>query len=268
MTRCERRDQRKKGMQMNRNAGDRFHPLTRAAAVRRMRARLLRDSFPRVQMFILVTLTGLAGFGASAAMLVAGVDLMALRYTLAMGVAYLVFLLLLWFWLHTRASDYLDLVPVDGVGPSGAPDLPAALRDDFAGKGGSFDGGGASGNVEFASEDGVVDTIVDKPLAAIGQAEEGAIPLVVILLALGLALSSLFVVWSAPILFAEILVDALLAAGLYRRLRSLERRHWMVAALKRTIIPFALTTLLVAGAGWGMQAHAPGARSIGEVLAY
>jgi hypothetical protein len=91
-------------------------------------------------------------------------------------------------------------------------------------------------------------------------------PLVVILLAVGIALSSLFVIWSAPILFAEILVDALLVAGLYRRLRVLEPQHWMLAALKRTIVPFVLTTLTVAAAGWGMQAHAPETRSLGEVL--
>lgn len=243
--------------------------MTRAAAVQTMRARLLRDSFPRVQMFILVSLTGLAGFAASAAMLVGGLETMALRYTLAMGIAYLVFLLLLWIWLRSSASDYLDLVPTDvgGGASDGGLDLPAALRDDFAGGGGTFDGGGASANVDFGADSGTVEAIVDKPLTAIGHAEEGAIPLAVILLALGLLLSSLFVVWTAPVLFAEILVDALLAAGLYRRLRGLERQHWMVAALKRTIIPFVLTTLLVAGIGWGMQAAVPGARSIGEVNA-
>jgi len=239
------------------------HSMSRATAVHRMRARLLRDGFPRVQMFILVSLTGLAGFGASALMLLAGLETMALRYALAMGVAYLAFLGLLWLWLHTSASDYLDLVPVDdGCGNATSSDLPAALRDDFSGGGGTFDGGGASANVDFG------DTIVEKPLAAVASAEEGAIPLVVILLALGLLLSSLFVVWTAPVLFAEILVDALLAAGLYRRLRGLERQHWMVAALKRTVIPFVLTTVLVAGAGWGMEAYAPEARSIGEVLAH
>lgn len=246
----------------------RFHTMTRDDAVRTMRARLLRDSFPRVRMFLLVSLTGLAGFAASAAMLVGGLDTMALRYTLAMGIAYLAFLLLLWIWLRSSASDYLDLVPTDvgGATPDGARDLLAAMRDDFAGGGGTFDGGGASANVDFGADGGAVATIVDKPLKAIGHADEGAIPLAVVLLALGILLSSLFVVWTAPVLFAEILVDALLAAGLYRRLRGLERQHWMVAAVKRTVIPFILTTVLVAGAGWGMQAHVPEARSIGDVL--
>lgn len=189
------------------------HPrvATRATAVQLMRARLLREGFPRVQMFILVSLTGLAGFGASAGMLAAGVDAMALRYLLAMGVAYIVFLSLLWIWLRTSSSDYLDAMP-DGfdVGDS------RGSATDFTGGGGTSDGGGASANVDFGPQDHGIGAVVEKPLDAIGQAEEGAIPLALLLLALGIALSSLFVIWSAPVLFAEILVDALLAAGLYR----------------------------------------------------
>lgn len=242
-----------------------LRPLARDHAVRSMRARLVRESFPRIQMLILVSLTGLAGFGASVGMLHAGIDTMALRYLLAMGVAYIAFLLLLWLWLRTRAADYLDLVPMPSGGGDGAGGCgPAA---DFAGGGGTFDGGGASANVDFGTGDSSVGVVVEAPLETIAQAEEAAIPLAVILLALGLALSSLFVIWSAPILFAEILVDFLLAAGLYRRLRGLDPRHWMFAALRRTLLPFVLTTLMVAAAGWGMQAYAPEARSLGEVLA-
>jgi len=238
-------------------------PITRATAVHRMRERLLREGFPRIQMFILVSLTGLAGFGASVAMLAAGVETMALRYMLAMGIAYIVFLLLLWIWLRTSAADYLDLAGEgDGVGVArgGSGD-----SGDFAGGGGSFDGGGASANADFGG-DSTVETAGGGPLDVIGQADEGAIPLAVILLALGIALSSLFVIWSAPVLFAEILVDALLAAGLYRRLRVMDPRHWMVAALKRTLLPFILTTLTLGAAGWGMQAYAPQARSLGDVV--
>ena len=46
----------------------------------------------------------------------------------------------------------------------------------------------------------------------------------------------------------------------------MDPRHWMVAALKRTLIPFFLTALVVGGAGWGMQAYKPEARSLGEVF--
>lgn len=236
-------------------------PVTRAVAVNRMRERMLRQGFPRIQMLILVSLTGLAGFGASVAMLGAGVDTMALRYMLATGIAYGVFLLLLWVWLRTSAADYISVPDVGGSGSAGPG------PQDFAGGGGSFDGGGASGNVDFGAADSGIGAIAEKPLEVIGQAEEAAIPLAVILLILGIALSSLFVIWSAPILFAEIMVDALLAAGLYRRLRVMHSRHWMVAALKRTALPFLLTTLVLGGAGWAMQAYAPQASSLGDVLA-
>jgi hypothetical protein len=242
-------------------------PLTRAMAVATMRARLLREGFPRIQMFILVTLTGFAGFGASAGLLAAGIDAMALRYMLAVGVAYIVFLLLLWLWLRTSAADYIDLPSSGGSGSDAAACRTSGSSEDFAGAGGGFDGGGASANVDFGAGDSSIQTLAEGPLEVIGQADEAAIPLAVLLLALGIVLSSLFVVWSAPILFAEILVDALLAAGLYRRLRILNPRHWMVAALRHTVIPFILTTLVLGGAGWGMQAYAPEARSLGDVLA-
>jgi len=84
-------------------------------AVERMRTLLLREGFPRIQMFILVSFTGLAGFGASVAMLAAGIDTMALRYMLAMGAAYIVFLLLLWLWLRTSAADYLEFPSFTGT---------------------------------------------------------------------------------------------------------------------------------------------------------
>ena len=249
---------------------------TRTTEVQRTRARLLRHGFPRVQMFILVSLTGLAGLLASFLMLLAGVETMALRYVLAMGVAYAVFMLLLWLWLRTRADDYGDLIELTnvdgGIGPSAAKTSP-----DFSGGAGSFDGGGASADVDFSSDgltgDGGVSELLSGPAEAVASADEGAIPLAVLLMVValalgvvGMALSSLFVVWSAPMLFAEITVDALLSAGLYRRLRHLEARTWLHTALRRTIVPFVLTTLVMGAAGLGMQHYAPEARSIGQVI--
>jgi hypothetical protein len=90
--------------------------------------------------------------------------------------------------------------------------------------------------------------------------------LAVALLAVGLVLSSLFVIYSAPMLFAEVLLDAALSAGLYRRLRGIEADHWLQTAIRRTILPFALTALCVTLAGWGMELYAPGANSIGDVF--
>ena len=81
-----------------------------------------------------------------------------------------------------------------------------------------------------------------------------------------LASFGLFVVYSAPLLFAELLVDGVLAATLYRRLRGIEPRHWLETAVRRTFLPFLLTACFTGAAGWTMAMYAPGANSIGKVF--
>ena len=94
---------------------------------------------------------------------------------------------------------------------------------------------------------------VEGALEAAAQAEEFAIPLMLLVLVGVLLFSSLFVVYSAPTLFAELLLDGVLAAGLYRRLSRVERRHWLETALRRTFWPFLLTAGLAAVLGVVMQ---------------
>jgi len=241
--------------------------------VDRMRANLERQGFPRLQMMLLVSLTGAVGFLVSYTLLGMGLTQMWLRYLLAFGFAYLAFLGLLWLWLRTRAEDYGDIPDVsDAFVPRGR----GHACDGFQGGGGSGGGGGASGSFDApALQPAAVDMADDgmsDALGAVGDAASGAdelaLPLMALLFVAALLLSSLWVVYSAPVLFAELLVDGVLAASLYRRLRGLESQHWLETALKRTAWPFVLTGLLLVAIGWGMQAYAPGAHSIGEVMRY
>ena len=98
-------------------------------------------------MALIVALTGGFGLLSSFTMLNLGVDLMALRYPIALGCAYLFFLiwlwLWLWLWLRTKADDYLGDIGVPG-GPSGSG-APPAPPEFASGNGGNFGGGGASG---------------------------------------------------------------------------------------------------------------------------
>lgn len=239
----------------------------RQQQVSRTRLRIERDSYPRVQMFFLVTLTGAAGFLASFGLLHAGVDAMWIRYPIAVGMAYLVFLFLLWLWLRTSGPDYLDFADPSFI-PSPSGFRGGAKESVFAGKGGEADGGGASGNFDLPGED-VMEGMADPVGEAIGtaaQAEEFSIPLVAIILVAAVALSSLFIVYSAPLLFAELLVDGVLAATLYRRLRGIEPRHWLETAVRRTFLPFLLTACFTGAVGWAMAMYAPGANSIGKVF--
>lgn len=142
----------------------------------------MRASFPRLQMSLIVALTGGSGLLASFLLLHGGIQSMALRYPAAVALAYVVFLLLLWVWLRTTRREWID-----------AADIP-------------------------------------------------------------------------PALLAEVVVDGALTYALYRRVRVEESRSWLMAACRRTAIPFAVTAIFVSCIGAGMSMYAPGAGSIGEVI--
>jgi len=88
----------------------------------------------------------------------------------------------------------------------------------------------------------------------------------VILFALGLALASLYVVYAAPMLFAELLVDGALSYALYRKIKAADSPHWLESATRRTALPFVLTGVFVSITGATMASYAPGAHSIGQVI--
>ncbi len=223
-------------------------PLTeRARRIQRVRLWLLRDGWPRLQMFLLVALTGGVGFLVSAGLLKAGWTVMWQRYLVAIAVAYGAFLGLIRVWLQLSRRhliqetadplvNALDAVPQPWPG-HGFGDLP----DPF----GSL--GDAAG-------------------AAAGEGPGAWLLVFVLVVAAALALSVVWVIWIAPVLFAELLVDAVLAAGLYRRLRRGPGDHWLATALRHTAIPFCCAALLVALAGWGMQEHHSDAKSLGGYL--
>lgn len=219
-------------------------------------------------MFLLVTLTGASGFVASYIFLGAGLVEMWLRYLASFGVAYLMFLVLLWLWLRTRAEDYADLPDLSGSRSSGSGGSGTC----DSGKGGDFGGGGANGSFDAPSENisvvGDSSSSVGDALGTAAEAEEFAIPLVVLGLIGAMVFSSLFMIYSAPALFAELLVDGVLSASLYRRLRGLETRHWLETALRRTALPFTLTAVIVSASGWAMTLYAPEAHSIGDVISH
>lgn len=235
---------------------------SRAQAVASLRAQLERGSWPRAQMMLLVLLTGGAGFVASFVMLALGVGAMGIRYLLACLAAYACFLAMLGAWIRWQRGER-DFDP--GI------DLPDGAGHAPGGTGGWGAGGGRSGGAGASAR-------FDAPSPAVSPGDAGgldldldagdaAIPLLLVLLVLGVLLSSLFVVWTAPALFAELLLDGVLAAGLYRRLHGIDTRHWLQTAVRKTAWPFLLTTAALAAGGFWLQSLAPRAASIGDVLA-
>lgn len=250
----------------------------RGHAVGRARRLLLRRGRPRAQMAFILLLTGSAGFLFSYALLHAGVTSMTLRYPAAIFLAYGVFLLLLRLWLalQGRRLSLPDLpdfdlhVPNIGTGGGGGgPGPPFGGAGDFggggvegswaeAGAGGHSGGGGSFLDVDLPD--------VDLPDIDLPDGDDGCLIIFAVIAALATVaaavLASLYVVWVAPALLAEILVDGLLLTGLYRRVKHIEGRHWLRSAVRRTLLPVALTLLLFTAAGYLMQRAAPEAHSL------
>lgn len=243
------------------------HRFSRAFAVAKARAQLERSSFPPLQMGLIVATTGALGLLSSFLMLHAGVDLMAVRYPLALAVAYAGFLGMLWLWLRFKHDDLADLgnlvdIPASlGGGPDGtcAPGFSSGVGGDFA-------GAGASGTFDPVTGEAAVPRSITKGASEVaGDLDDFAVPLAAIVIAIGLALASVYVIYMAPALFAELLVDGVLSVTLYKHLKRADSRHWLWTAVCKTALPFALTAVFLCAMGAAMSWYAPGARSIGEI---
>jgi hypothetical protein len=84
-------------------------------------------------------------------------------------------------------------------------------------------------------------------------------------LVLSALLACLYVVYVAPALLAEVLVDSLLVAGLYKRIAKGGSGGWLRTAVRGTWIPVLVVALLLGAAGLALEVGFPEARSIGEV---
>ncbi len=231
-----------------------------------IRRRLIRKGIPRIQVSLILSLTALAGFLTSFSLLHLGVPWMWLRYPIATLIAYCVFLLLLalWLWLQRRSLDLdpsvLDFIP---SGPSGhGESIQFGGASDFGGGG----AGGSWGESASSSSSGVSNG--DSASQAVGfdlDLEEGWLVVIAFVALVGGLIASLYIVYIAPALLAEILVDGALVAGLYRRVKHIEQRHWLRGALRRTLLPALLVALFFTVAGYALQKAIPEAHTIGEI---
>lgn len=276
--------------------------LNRAVAIPLLEKRLKRDSWPRFQMALIVSLTGASGWVGSFLLLHLGVGQMAVRYPLALAGAYACFLGMLWIWLRTKTNNFTEIPELSSAAnsvpaPIASPSVPLAQvpANQFANvhgqapddrnaepvasrvstlamreigraenkwmsaanstpasvfSGSSTDSGSSSGSSSSSSD-------LDQLL----------VPLIVILMAVGLALASLYVVYLAPGLFAEMLFDTAMSYKLYRHLSNTDDSpSWISTAVRKTITPFLITGVFLVVAGYMLSSAAPGARTLGEAL--
>ncbi|MDI9237517.1 hypothetical protein QLQ15_01140 [Lysobacter sp. LF1] len=240
-------------------------PQYRVDEVDKERRRLERDGWPRLQMSLIVMVTGAVGFLSSFVLLHAGIESMLLRYPLTVTIAYGAFLAQMWLWMRWR-----DDSPIDLAQAIDAPETHSTGSDGWAGSGGGSGGGGGSASWLPAgsdpassgmSADGSVLDVVDA---------DADLPLIAVLALSAVALVCVFatswIIWTAPSLMAELVVDAAIAGGLYRRIRGLQSQGWWWLCVRHTFWPFTGVLTFFAALG-GLAWHfTPEASTLMEAL--
>jgi hypothetical protein len=255
-------------------------------------------------MSLLLTISGGAAFLVAFGLLHAGVVSMAVRYGAAAIVGYVLILCMfrLWLWaavrraaIGRRESDttLVDAV-LDNLSEIALPEPGSA--HDVSGGGGGFGGGGggtswgggnpagpghgfsSTGQARHATSsrhffssahhggsgsspggDGGFGLDFDLDL------DDAWIIVIPIIAAVAIGVVVIGVVWTAPTLFAELLLDALVGAGIYRGLRRWETSYWLESAVRRTRWAAAAVIVIAIAAGYLIQHFAPAAVSIGDL---
>jgi hypothetical protein len=225
----------------------------RERKIESLKRRLQRKSYPRLHASLILLLTGLTCFLVSFTLLRLGLTAMWLRYPLAILVAYGVFLILLRVWLSlSRPRDwYLDEV-VDTT-----TEVVSSDSTEVSAPGGSW--GQSVSTVTSTRSSGSSGFSFDLDL------DDGWFLLIVVVVLIAVLGAALYVVYIAPVLLAEILLDGVLLAGLYKQVKSIEHKHWLRSAVGRTALPAVVVIVIFTIGGYAMQRIAPEAHSIGEV---
>ena len=218
-----------------------------------------------------------------------GVDRLALRYCVTLGVGYLAYLLVLRLWaarlLRQRPRqddgshgpdglDLLDLWPARGSGSG--PRTPG-LR---SGEGGDYGGGGASGEWTAAADgassadaaSGALGDLAGGALEAAGSADEGAVVIVpvvaVFLIGAALltgagALAWLYFGWEVLLAVA---VELAFSVATARAAVGVERAGWLPAAVRLTWKPLLGALLSAVALGAAIDHFIPHAQSLPEAV--
>ena len=240
-------------------ASRQLHPKPRRKVLDEMRRRFIARGYPRVVVSLILALSGLVAFGFSASALAFGLDHMGLRYLAAAIVGYGTFLLLIrvWIALH-RIGWHVDLsVPDVSLPSSSGGSAPSLFSGGHSGGAGAS-GGWDSSASNFSSVD--VDVDVDEAWPVVLAV------LLAIAFLVGSVLAMLYVIYAAPALLAEVALDAALVAGIYRKLRKEEARHWLGSAFRHTWLAAMIVAICLYAAGMAFQWAMPDARSIGDVV--
>lgn len=245
----------------------------------------------RFHMAAILITTALSGVIISKALLVLGLESLALRYALTVVLSYLIFFVCVKLWLFyvsprkagsSRSPDWLDIpTPSGGSSTEGLSPIHT-----IHGGGGQFSGGGASGSFDVR-----MPAVADTPLSsatdavpngasgigdAIGGAvdglgDEGGIAVIIALAVLAAIVATIlggaaYVIMEAPVILSEAAFEGLLAASLMKSTRLIDSNEWVGSIFKATWKPFAITLAVVIFGGLVLHAYFPEAHRLADII--
>lgn len=239
---------------------------------------LQRRHWLRLHMFFMVTATFLAGLTATKVLMIVGVDLLWLRYAVAVCAAYLAFLVMirLWIWYVCGGGDEV-FDPLNGIDlfARGSSNTSSWVPD-FSGRG-KFGGGGSSGDWGTSSSEVAVAP------AKIGNGgggsdktgclsfdiggDDGCVVVILLVALVGvLFIGGAYLIYAAPAILGEAAFEALLAAALARRAKKLAAAGWAGSVFKATVWIFLAVLAFSITLGWYAQKSCPNARRIRDAI--
>lgn len=241
----------------------------------------------RLHGFFIGSFMLLLMWGVAALQMHLGVQSLALRYLVTLGVGYLLYLLVLRGWAQRLVERRTDLevdVPDLSGGPSsgsgsggasptsgGSGQLPHTGGGDFAGAGASGDFGGSTHSVAEAGGEGL-GKLASGAFEAAGSADEGAVVVVPVVAVFLIGAAVLFGAGSLVVMYFGF--DALLAVAIevafsYTAARTavrVSREGWLSAAVRLTWKPLLGALVCAVVLGLSIDHFLPQANSLPEAL--
>jgi hypothetical protein len=243
---------------------------SRTDLVTRLSQQLADGSTPRIHLLVIMAVAGGAAFLSSTMMLWSDRDAfqsMMLRYPAAALCGYVAFIGLIRFWISLHRSDegaFYDVTPdvVEAAVRSSVPSVPRLPDEPL-----SLELESTRPRTEPSTVRTVRDSVLDAgsvgwdfDLGDFGWLVVAACAAVGGLIAIG------YVVYIAPVLLAEVALDAAIISALYRKLRADETGYWLTTVLTRTWVPALVLVVFSLALGYALEQVAPDARSIGGVI--
>jgi hypothetical protein len=213
----------------------------------------------RFHMALILTGVTVVGMIANRVMFLLGIGPMALRYPLAVLLAYLAFFAGVWIWIAYIRSEAPEPLQEPALAAAVTASAAAALVAN-APPGSQLAPGVTLQDVADAADVG------GSTLGSIGDigggGDEGMGYVLVAALVLAVLIAGAWLVWQAPIILTEAAFSAMLAGAVRRAAKGGEGPSWAWAVFKRTVIPFAVVALVAAGVGFGAHLACPRALTL------